>query len=1102
MRAPIELIGVVGRHAFDAGVVYAQQGRATVLEHDAADFWIHGYCRGSGARIYTTNVSYERSRNGVLTDLQGRCSCPVQTDCKHAVALLIAALDAAERPAAPTLPAWEKALGEIFGEPGRHDSAMPLALLLDFQPPPDDQATQRAAAHGWGRLGAGSLPARPARQGTRSKWIASGATWSDIQRGAAGFHSGQFDALRTLGRLFHAASPYMRTTDTWYELDAIESPSIWRVLREGVAAGLTLLESNSLVPVTLEAEPARAEVAIEAHPDGVSIEAVLDHPLALTQLLPLGSPPHGFAGRDGEGWLHLLPLEYPATKEWVDLRRHGRVVVPADDRERFERELLPRITRKQVWSSPDESFVPAPPPATVLEALVTLTTETGEDGLTGPPRAELQWQWRWGSDADARVITLEASAGGMSAADDPLRDADRERELLAAAARSLSALPSLHVDEAPLSAAVARGRDAVTLVQSALPVLREIDGIEVTVTGELPIYRDAGAPEVQVAVVGESRDWFDLEVTVNVGGQQIPVGHVIRALVRRERTLFLPDGGYLTLERPELDQLRNLIEEGRALQDHRREGLRVSRLQVSWWDELMGLGIVDQQTQAWLETVRATRADQQEPPPLPDGLTVDLRPYQREGYEWLAGLRRAGLGGVLADDMGLGKTVQTLAMIADARADTATALPSRALGAATSETPAAPSGPFLVVAPTSVVPNWAAEAARFTPNLRVVAITQTSAKSGIALADLATGADIVVTSYALFRLDYASYEGLNASGLILDEAQNVKNYQSKAFSYAKRLPVAVKFAITGTPMENNLTELWAMFAISAPGLLGNPTQFGELYRGPIERGNGASLLPRLRRRIAPFLLRRTKEAVAPDLPAKQEQILDVELSPAHRRIYAQHLQRERQRVMGLMKDLDRNRVEVLSALTRLRQLAIDPGLVDPQYAGVASSKLEALLPLLEEAAAEGHRVLVFSQFTRYLGMIAERLDTAGLAYSYLDGSTKRRAEVISGFANGTQPVFLISLKAGGVGLNLAMADYCVLADPWWNPATEAQAIDRAHRIGQTRPVMVYRLVSRGTIEEKVMALQETKRDLVAGVLGEGEASGAAITAEDIRSLMD
>ena len=370
------------------------------------------------------------------------------------------------------------------------------------------------------------------------------------------------------------------------------------------------------------------------------------------------------------------------------------------------------------------------------------------------------------------------------------------------------------------------------------------------------------------------------------------------------------------------------------------------------------------------------------------------------------------------------------------------------------------------------------------------------------LGDLIDGADIVVTSYAVFRLDFSSYRALEWDGLILDEAQFVKNRTTRAHQCARDLNAPFKLAITGTPMENNLLELWSLFAIVAPGLFPSARKFIEEYQRPIERGEDSKLLARLRRRIRPLLMRRTKEAVAKDLPEKQEQVLEVELSPKHRKIYEMHLQRERQKLMGLIKDLDRNRMIVFRSLTLLRMLSLDASLVDDDYAGVPSAKLDALFEQLEDVTAEGHRALIFSQFTSFLKKAAERLDAAGIPYAYLDGSTRDRGEVINSFKDGQAPVFLISLKAGGFGLNLTEADYVFLLDPWWNPAAESQAVDRTHRIGQTRNVMVYRMVARGTIEEKVMALKEQKAKLFTSVMDDDAVFSSALTAEDIRSLLD
>ena len=410
--------------------------------------------------------------------------------------------------------------------------------------------------------------------------------------------------------------------------------------------------------------------------------------------------------------------------------------------------------------------------------------------------------------------------------------------------------------------------------------------------------------------------------------------------------------------------------------------------------------------------------------------------------------------------------------------------------------------PFLVVAPTSVVGNWEAEAARFAPGLNVRAIGETFAKSGSDPAAAMAGADIIITSYALFRIDYEAYAARTWAGLVLDEAQFVKNHQSKAYQCARKLPAAFKLAITGTPLENNLMEFWALTSIVAPGLFASPKRFAEYYQKPVEKNGDKAQLDKLRRRVRPLMMRRTKEQVIRDLPPKQEQILEVVLNPRHQKVYQTHLQRERQKILGLIEDVNKNRFTIFQSLTLLRQLSLDPSLIDPSLSGVRSSKLDVLFEQLADLVAEGHRALIFSQFTGFLGKVRERLVEENIEFCYLDGSTRNRTDVVNEFKNGAAPVFLISLKAGGFGLNLTEADYVFLLDPWWNPASEAQAVDRTHRIGQARNVMVYRLVAKDTIEEKVMALKAKKSQLFADVM-EGDAlTGGALTAEDLAGLFN
>jgi SNF2 family DNA or RNA helicase len=464
-------------------------------------------------------------------------------------------------------------------------------------------------------------------------------------------------------------------------------------------------------------------------------------------------------------------------------------------------------------------------------------------------------------------------------------------------------------------------------------------------------------------------------------------------------------------------------------------------------------------------------------------LLAQLRPFQQDGFSWLASLWEHRLGGILADDMGLGKTLQCLALISHAR----------------QRDPAA--DPFLIVAPTSVVAHWGDEAARFAPDLRVVTVSGTVARLGLGLGELAAGADAVITSYALLRIDFAAYAEVGWSGLLLDEAQQAKNRQSKIYQCARKLAAPVKIAITGTPLENNLMELWSLLSITAPGLFPSPDQFRDYYARPVEREGDSQRLAQLQRRIRPLVLRRTKEQVAFELPAKQEQVLEVDLSPQHREVYQTWLQRERQKVLGLIGDMDANRFAILRSLTLLRQLSLHAGLVDETHAGLASAKIDALLGQLHEVTGE-HRALVFSQFTRFLDKVRDRLEAEGIPYCYLDGGTRDRAAVVRRFRGGADPVFLISLKAGGFGLNLAEADHCFLLDPWWNPATEAQAVDRIHRIGQTRSVTVYRLVAKDTIEEKVMALKAKKARLFASVMADGNVFGTCFDAGVFRTSLD
>ena len=841
--------------------------------------------------------------------------------------------------------------------------------------------------------------------------------------------------------------------------------------------------------------------------------------------------------------LALIPLVEPLDAASEALISAGTVEIPAAERPAFQRDFLPALSRSVPALTPDPALaLPAvTPPRLVLE--LTFDEEIRHD-------AQLGWHWEYPLnpfEADPEhesgvqrlpVFGYPGEKGGE------VRDERFEARVLRSVRSVLAAHPAL----ASLEERRVEGWETRELLSAVLPKLRRISAVRVRFNGTPPEFVEATDALIEVTVTeGNSRDWFGLGIAVKVNNWTVPFAQIFEALDQGADRILLGNGTYFSLRRPEFKTLRTLIAEARELDEAGGE-LRINRHQAGLFSELESLAVSVQTTRRWDEQVRsllalveASEAREANPAegadkpaaspdthdkrnnggvvrpnlnreyPVPAGLRATLRPYQVEGYRWLTFLYEHRMGGILADDMGLGKTVQALALLAHAIEEHRAAAPVE------------PFAPFLVVAPTSVITNWAAEAERFLPEAKVVTITETTAGK-TPLAERIAGAHLVLTSYTLLRMDEEAYTGYartlgrtvdDSTGeqsapegwgaLLLDEAQFVKNTGTRAWSIARAMPARTKIAMTGTPLENNLMELWALLAIVADGLFPSARAFRDLYARPAESGedpaHAAATTARLRRRIRPLMLRRTKELVAAELPAKNDVRVNLPLAPGHRRIYDTHLQRERQKVLGLLEDMDKNRFTIFQSLTLLRRLALDAALIDPDaYEGVTSAKREYLVKRLPELLAGGHRVLVFSQFTGYLKSISARLAEEGIGHLYLDGSTRNRAEVIEAFTSGQEPVFLISLKAGGFGLNLTEADHVFIMDPWWNPAAEQQAVDRIHRIGQDKEVHVYRLVAEGTIEEKVMQLKESKAALFDAVVGEGEFASAAVTAEDVREL--
>lgn len=837
--------------------------------------------------------------------------------------------------------------------------------------------------------------------------------------------------------------------------------------------------------------------------------------------------------------LALIPLVEPLDAASEALISAGTVEIPAAERPAFQRDFLPALSRSVPALTPDPALAlpTVTPPRLVLE--LTFDEEVRHD-------AQLGWHWEYPLNPFDADPEHESGVQHLPAFGYPGEEGGevRDERFEARVLRSVRSVLAAHPALASLEERRIEGWETRELLSAILPKLRRISAVQVRFNGTPPKFVEATDALIEVTVTeGNSRDWFGLGIAVKVNNWTVPFAQIFEALDRGADRILLGNGTYFSLRRPEFKTLRTLIAEARELDDAGGE-LRINRHQAGLFSELESLAASVQTTRRWDEQVRsllalveasearkADPAEGEDKPatsadvhgkrneqgsarsslnreyPVPASLRATLRPYQVEGYRWLTFLYEHRMGGILADDMGLGKTVQALALLAHAIEEHSTAAPSE------------PFAPFLVVAPTSVISSWAAEAERFLPEAKVVTITETTAGK-TPLAERVAGAHLVLTSYTLLRMDenaYISYAaGLGSEegpggetpgwgALLLDEAQFVKNTGTRAWSIARAMPVRTKIAMTGTPLENNLMELWALLAIVADGLFPSARAFRDLYARPAESGedpaHAAATTARLRQRIRPLMLRRTKELVAAELPAKNDVRVNLPLSPGHCRIYDTHLQRERQKVLGLLEDMDKNRFTIFQSLTLLRRLALDAALIDPDaYEGVTSAKREYLVERLPELLAGGHRVLVFSQFTGYLKSIARALGEKGIDHLYLDGSTRNRAEVIEAFRSGAAPVFLISLKAGGFGLNLTEADHVFIMDPWWNPAAEQQAVDRIHRIGQEREVHVYRLVAEGTIEEKVMQLKASKAALFDAVVGEGEFASAAVTAEDVRAL--
>ncbi len=652
--------------------------------------------------------------------------------------------------------------------------------------------------------------------------------------------------------------------------------------------------------------------------------------------------------------------------------------------------------------------------------------------------------------------------------------------------RAVRDLPREVADRAAVIAACPTLRDrlgsdshelTVDDLDGSLELLLELRDCAVPLTVEWPEGRTLRVSPVEPRKlrvnVTQERDWFSVDGSVPLDEDQVLEMRFLLDRLGQARGRFVPlgDGQFVALSRHLQMQLERLA----AVSEPHRNGRRVHALGAPALDAVLDDAGKVSADAAWKKHVARIRAAEGWTPRLPATLQAELRDYQIEGFVWMSRLARWGAGACLADDMGLGKTVQAIAVLLDQ----------------------AEEGPCLVVAPTSVCPNWHAEIARFAPTLRTHALAGDRA----ALVNGLSSRDVLICSYTLLHLAAEELGTRPWRMVVLDEAQAIKNAETRRAQATSSLQADFRLALTGTPVENYLDELWSLFAFVNPGFLGSREGFQKRFARPIERDRDPAARQALRALIRPFMLRRTKAMVLHELPPRTEQTMRIEMEDGERAFYEALRRQSLDRLATLDAPAGQRKIQILAEITRLRRACCNPALID-QDAGVPSGKLAAFLDLVDDLVRNRHRALVFSQFVAHLALVRAALDARGIRYEYLDGSTPAadRERRVAAFQAGTADVFLISLRAGGTGLNLTAADYVVHLDPWWNPAVEDQASDRAHRIGQERPVTIYRLIMQDSIEEQILHLHRDKRDLAAGILEGGEVS-ARLSADDLLALI-
>ncbi|WP_050808289.1 DEAD/DEAH box helicase [Asticcacaulis biprosthecium] len=1090
--------------AFAAGRRYQRQERVAGLTVTADLTHISAKVQGTAPRPYATDIHLDLDDVHVQ-QINGSCSCPVGFNCKHVVATLFEALQTGGEVAGP--PQTQSRIDALF-TPSRP------APVIDAAERPSPEVAQWLEIVGKAARAEVAAPEAKAQVAyilagidMRKPTLFLGIEVVSVRRDKNGAYKGktgrqnlnQFDPLRAPAFYrdsdLKICSLLSRTSGYSYGSPAQHvHPSVQREIMERVMATGRAYWQSPNKPLSWSG-PRQGKIVWETLTSGVQPVLKVDGAIALNGEPPVYVDPN--QGTIGE-------LDLPVAPQLAYRLLSAPVIAPGQ---------VQAVAEALGGHLPAEMTPPPPQPPLIIDGdpvpVVTLRTGrvTYYQSYSVPakiiPLATLGF--RYGpltvDLGEARPVITGVHEGRRF---EVIRRPELEREALArllsvGLAPSRGVYPALewnHERDVTFSTPA----EWYAFLSRDKPVL-DHEGFIFVTDVHFPYNLVAPGSDFTADITPSGTDWFDLDLGVEVDGKRVDLGNLLADLVRskdfdvevlkqiagEEGSLYLPmlGGRILTLTAahylPVILALYQLQQTGVSI----RNGARLSRAELAL---LAGVeadtGAIFRGQDGLRQMARRLGATSElTAPVLPKSFSATLRPYQAEGMAWLDLLRETQLGGILADDMGLGKTVQILALLAVEKA------------AGRLEKPA------LILAPTSLMGNWQNEARRFAPDLRTLVLHGSGRK---ALFDDIADSDIVLTTYPLISKDHPVLLACDWHMAVLDEAQTIKNPNAQTTRLLRDLKAVHRFCLTGTPMENHLGEMWSLMNFVNPGYLGDKTEFGRTWRNPIEKHGDTGRQIALARRIRPFMLRRTKAVVAHELPPKTDIVEPIIFEPAQRQVYdaVRMVMHKRVRDAIAEKGLAKSHIVVLDALLKLRQVCCDPRLL-PQDDGKApapSAKLERLMEMLEELLSEGRKIVVFSQFTSMLALIIERLDAAGIAFSLLTGTTRDRPAAVDRFQSGEVNLFLVSLKAGGVGLNLTAADTVILYDPWWNPAVEAQAIDRAYRIGQDKPVFVYRMTASDTIEDKMTGLKAKKQALADGLFDEEGGVSPALSEDDIAEL--